>query len=137
MMKQCSQCGGLFTADEQHYGKCNRSSDGLRSECRQCKREADAEYRRSVPGYLKRTYSDIVRRCSGRSGDPRHAYCFKQGIRVLFESANAFVTYVMDILQIDPRGKECHRILTSGNYEPGNIVFLEPGDHKEQHRTRS
>jgi hypothetical protein len=137
MMKQCSVCGGLFTADGQNFGKCSRSADGLRPECRQCKRDADADYRNSILGCSKRTYSNIVRRCSGRSKDPRHAYCVKQGIKVLFQSASEFADYIVNVLQIDPRGKECHRILTSGNYEPGNIVFLESSDHKEHHRTRS
>jgi hypothetical protein len=136
-MKQCSVCMGLFPADEQHFGKCSRLPGGLRPECRQCKREADADYRNSIHGYLKRTYSDIVRRCSGQSKDPRHAYCVKQGINVLFRSASEFVDYVINILQVDPRGKDCHRILTSGDYAPGNIVFLESADHKEVHRTRS
>lgn len=136
-MKQCTGCGGLFEANEEYYGKDSRSADGLRSECRQCKKDTDATYRNSIPGYLKRTYSNIVRRCSGQSNDPRHEYCIKQGIVVGFKSASEFAYYVINILQVDPRGKDCHRILTSGNYEPGNIEFLEPADHKECHRARS
>jgi hypothetical protein len=50
-----------------------------------------------------------------------------------FESADEFVYYVMYILQIDPRGKHCHRILTSGNYEPGNIEFVTREVHDKIH----
>jgi hypothetical protein len=132
-MKQCSGCGGLFPPTEEHFGKCSRASDGLRSECRRCKRNDDAAYRNSIPGYLRRTYSDIARRCSGRSNDPRHAYCVKQGICLLFASADEFVGYVINVLAVDPRGKDCHRIETSGNYEPGNIIFLAPKVHGEVH----
>jgi hypothetical protein len=132
-MKQCTGCGGLFQATEEYYGKKSRAVDGLRSECRQCKRDADAETRNSIPSYLKRTYSNIVRRCSGQSNDPRHAYCAKQGIAVRFRSATHFADYVMNILGVDPRGKACHRIETSGDYEPGNIEFLTREEHDKVH----
>ena len=133
LAKKCTGCGGLFPATEEYYGKCSRSVDKLRSECRQCKRDADAEYRNSIPGYLKRTYSNIARRCSGQSNDPRHAYCTKQGISILFNSANEFADYVMNVMGVDPRGKACHRTDSDGHYQPGNIEFLTPEEHRERH----
>lgn len=47
-----------------------------------------------------------------------------RGIKVCFKSANEFVDYVINILQVDPRGLQVDRIDNNGNYEPGNIRFV-------------
>lgn len=33
----------------------------------------------------------------------------------------------------DPRGKQCHRPDNDGDYEPGNIEFLDPDEHRRVH----
>lgn len=47
-----------------------------------------------------------------------------RGIKVCFRSTNEFINYVLNELQIDPRGLTIDRIDNGGNYERGNIRFV-------------
>jgi len=80
-------------------------------------------YVATIEGYLRTIYLGIRKRCD----NPKRAdymYYGGRGIQCLFTSAEEFINYVVDELQVDPRDLECDRIDNDGNYEPGNIRFV-------------
>ncbi len=80
-------------------------------------------YIATIEGYLRCIYLGICKRCD----NPERAdyeYYGGRGIQCLFSSAEEFINYVIDELQVDPHGLECDRIDNDGNYEPGNIRFV-------------
>jgi len=80
-------------------------------------------YKATVEGYLRCVYLGILKRCN----NPKrvdYKYYGGRGIRCLFSSAEEFISYVVDELQVNPHGLECDRIDNDGNYEPGNIRFV-------------
>ena len=85
------------------------------------------EYRNTVNGHLRGTYRNMIQRCSHKK-----AY-IEADIKCEFRTSEEFVTYVINILQVDPRGKDCHRVDDTGNYRPGNIEFMEHDEHMELH----
>jgi len=82
---------------------------------------------RPIIADLRNRYSNILSRCNN-PGHSAYKYYGGRGIQVNFESCDEFVDYVIDVLQIDPRGLDIDRIDNDGNYEPGNIRFVT---HKE------
>ena len=94
------------------------------------------QYRNTPEGYLRHIYSDIKRRCSGNSKNPKDAVYIKRHIQNKFQSSDEFVDYVINKLQIDSRGLQIHRLNSDGHYEKGNIVFLTKKEHQEIHRKR-
>ncbi len=70
---------------------------------------------------------------SGKSEYLRDKCYATKGTKNLFESSDAFINYVVDVMQIDPRGLEIHRIDNGGHYEPGNIEFLTKLEHVNVH----
>ncbi len=83
------------------------------------------KYAHTVKGYLRGLHRHMTERC------------VKQNSYVNIENrftSDEFLDYVMNILQIDPRGLDCHRIDNEGHYEPGNIEFITEEEHVARHR---
>jgi len=80
-------------------------------------------YLNTVNGHLHRVYGSMNQRCN----DPKHE-SYKnyggRGIKNLFKSSDEFVDYIVNVLQVDPRGLQIDRIDNDGGYEPGNIRFV-------------
>lgn len=151
-MKTCNKCKTGYEATTENFPVCKRNKSGLASWCRGCFREynarhkgekkiynaayrdengerADAkhrEYTATTNGYLRNLYHRMVYRCKLQQG--------YSNVECGFGSSDELVDYVINVLQVDPRGKHCHRIDNDGNYEIGNIEFLTHDEHVEAHR---
>ena len=93
----------------------------------------DKGYRKTINGFLRNTYNNIKKRCNN-SKNQRHIVYTEKGIRNNFESFGEFRSYIINTLQIDPRGLEIHRVDNNGHYESGNIEFLTPKEHGLRHK---
>ena len=95
---------------------------GYQQQYRKTHKEKLIEYRTSICGHLRSIYGAMIDRCNNPK---RHNYnrYGGRGIKCLFTS-NEFVDYVVNILQIDPRGLQIDRIDNNGHYESGNIRFV-------------
>ncbi|KKN53843.1 hypothetical protein LCGC14_0598020 [marine sediment metagenome] len=86
-------------------------------------RKARNKYNQTLKGTLCNRFHRIKQRCV----DPRHPR-YKdyggRGIKCKFETLDDFRNYVINVLQIDPRGLEVDRIDNNGHYEKGNIRFV-------------
>ncbi len=83
----------------------------------------EREYRATIAGYLRTTFSNMDYRCSNPAGR-NFKYYGGRGIENRFGSLDEFRSYVVDELQVDPRGLQCDRIDNEGHYERGNIRFV-------------
>ena len=132
--KTCTKCG--LEKPLSAFSKDCRAKDGKCSKCKVC----DAEYVRSpagkessrksnkrnrstIRGHLQRIFASMKQRCTDfkRYNYPRYG---GRGIKICFKSSDEFVDYVINVLQIDPRGLQIDRIDNDSNYEPGNIRFV-------------
>lgn len=87
-----------------------------------CQRYA-TEYRKSITGHLRRIYSDMKQRCNNPK-NAGYSYYGGRGIKNKFNSSDEFIDYVINGLQIDPRGLDMDRTNNNGHYEKGNIRFI-------------
>ncbi len=78
-------------------------------------------------------WNHVTSRCNNPN-DVSYKYYGGRGIQCLFESCSEFTNYVINELQVDPRGLQIHRINNNGNYEPGNIKFLTANIHYWEHK---
>ena len=137
-------CSKAYQATAKYFYRRAIAKDGLTSACKKCLRIGQIKYSntksgkiaygryavsypQTITGKLRRTFACMKQRCN----DHKH-YGYKRyggrGIKVCFASATEFVNYVIDELQVDPRGLTVDRIDNNGNYERGNIRFAT---HKE------
>lgn len=87
-----------------------------------------------IEEYLRKLYFSMKTRCNGKL-DSQHNHCYTENmIFNLFESADIFIDYVVNVLKVDPRGLVIHRIDNDGHYEPGNIEFLTNAEHGKKPR---
>ncbi len=151
MEKNCTKCKVPKEATLENFPPNTKAKSGLGSWCRDCCKKCDQarhernpermrnakrlEYR-TIKGSLRMVYRNIAKRCSGESENPKNKSYTKWGVKNLFGSSDEFMTYVVDELKADPRGKQIHRIDNDGHYESGNIEFLTPEEHKEKHKKR-
>ncbi len=157
-MKQCTICEVEYEATTENFPTDKSTKCGLDSRCLTCGRargrkyyqanrevrlaiskkynagnrielqEYQRKYYATVEGYLHHAHLHMVSRCKNIKS------YIRKGIQCNFISANDLISYIVDILQIDPRGKQVHRIDNDGHYEPGNIEFLTQEEHSERHR---
>jgi len=139
-MKVCTKCNMGFPATTEYFYRDCRKKDGLRLSCKCChdiitkkygktvkgktfKYNYDRNYRKTFIGYLHKLFIVIKQRCNNPKTE-NYKYYGGRGIKCLFKSADEFIDYVVNKLQVDPRGLQIDRIDNNGNYEPGNIRFV-------------
>ena len=90
-------------------------------------------YRKTVRGHLTLLFHKIKERCESVNHYGYYWYGGR-GIACCFKSSSEFVDYVINILKVNPRGLEIHRINNDEHYEPGNVEFLTAKEHGLKHR---
>lgn len=81
------------------------------------------KYYATVNGHLHRVFNAMKSRCTNPNITNYHRYGGR-GVKVCFDSATEFIDYVINTLQINPKGLQIDRIDNNGNYEKGNIRFV-------------
>ena len=87
------------------------------------KKKRQKTYHSTIKGHLQDIFRSMKQRCNSPNYSG-YKYYGRRGIEVCFESSNEFVDYVINELQVDPRGLTIDRIDNNGNYEKGNIRFI-------------
>ena len=96
------------------------------------RKKAEKKYNSTIRGCLVRRYHAMVNRCINPKCEDYKNYGGR-GIECKFESIDDFRDYVMNELQVDPRGLDIDRIDNDGHYEKGNIRIVT---HLENSRNR-
>lgn len=91
------------------------------------------EYNNTIVGHLRNVFGNAKRRCNNPKNKQYKNYGGR-GIKCLFVSSDEFVNYIVNELQIDPRGLTIDRINNDGNYEPGNIRFVTLAENNRNKR---
>ncbi|KKN60039.1 hypothetical protein LCGC14_0536260 [marine sediment metagenome] len=76
----------------------------------------------TIEGHLRFVFHGMNQRCNNPKAHDYPQYG-GGGTKNLFESLEEFISYVTDVLQVDPRDKRVHRIDNDGHYEKGNLEF--------------
>jgi len=92
----------------------------------------DKEYQKTLTGYLRKRFVAITQRCNNPKRS-NYKHYGGRGIKCLFKSADDFIDYVVNVLQVNPKGLTIDRINNDGHYERGNIRFVI---HKENCKNR-
>lgn len=95
--------------------------------------KAQKKYSETIIGCLRRKYAGMMNRCNNEN-HLTYKWYGGRGIEVKFQSANEFIDYVVNVLQVNPIGLSVHRIDPDGDYCCGNIEFILSTDHIELHR---
>lgn len=106
---------------------------GRRREHPEYYKRYNAEYHKTIKGYLHSVYHNICRRCNNQA-DKAYKNYGGRGIEMKFESFDDFYDYVVNVLKVDPRGLDTHRIDNNKGYEHGNIVFITRAEHAKLHK---
>jgi len=148
--KICSKCKIGKPAILECFPPNQKAKDGLGSWCRDCYKEYQRvsrkndyhrcrarltyhKYRGTIKGFLTRVWNHVTSRCNNPN-DVSYKYYGGRGIQCLFGSCSEFTDYIINELQVDPRGLQIHRINNNGNYESGNIEFLTAKVHYWRHK---
>ncbi len=94
--------------------------------------EKRKKYDGTIKGQLQRVFGSIQFRIANPVG--RNA-CYKN-VKNKFKSLDEFRCYVSDVLKVDPRGLQIHRIDSKRHYEPGNITFMVASEHTRLHHAQ-
>lgn len=136
MKKLCIRCGNKKSLSK--FGKRSATKDGLKYWCRECMREyqqmhyqihkveiseKQKKFRRTTLGQLHMCFKSMKYRCNNPKYS-QYKYYGGRGIKCLFASANEFIDYVINELQINPHGLMIDRINNDGHYEKKNIRFV-------------
>ncbi len=122
---------------------CTKYREGHREEARQYAKkyygdnrgkeiQRKKEYRATINGCLVDVFNGMTRRCNS-SNHVRYSRYGGRGIQNKFTSIDDFRDYVINVLKIDPRGLQVHRIDNDESYQKGNITFLTSGEHAATH----
>ncbi len=135
--KTCTKCHKEHPATREFFYAEKRHGDGLHAWCKPCSLSRMEKYRKvyraTTNGHLRDVYAGMKKRCSNPNCHNYHRYGGR-GIKCLF-TADEFVSYVINVLQIDPHGLEIDRIDNDGHYEPGNIRFVTHSENcKNRHK---
>ncbi len=161
--KVCTSCQSKLPACTDFFRKQSFRKDGLQVVCKECMRKTDARYRETlaykesqskysatergkeagrnrlktyrgtINGHLVNIYHHIKERCES----PHHSkyeYYGGRGIVCRFRTSREFADYVINVLDIDPRGLDCDRIDNNGHYEKGNVQFITHKDNLAKRR---
>ncbi len=151
--KQCTKCKDWHPATLKYFGRAKLGKFGLRAICKVCKAAEAKKYAKTkkglatnarghktygetINGKLNQTYHHMLGRCNYPNHIAYHRYGGR-GIEVLFKSFTEFADYVINVLQIDPRGLTIDRIDNDGHYEPGNIRFVTHKENCQNQGSRS
>ena len=158
----CNRCGVGYPITTEHFFADKNGRDGLRPQCKSCQKQqrqtdrgraldskSSALYRKRHPGYTKQqnqryyrtlggylrcVFGNMKRRCNDPSAKDFGRYGGR-GIKLCFTS-DEFVDYVVNELQVDPRGLEIDRIDNDGSYEKGNIRFVTRSENCKNRRRK-
>ena len=119
----------MVTAKQRHQKKYRQSEKG-RAVINKCNKEYSKRRLATIPGYLRHLFSRMKQRCYNPK-DTGYKYYGGRGVKVNFESADAFIDYVVNVLQQDPRGLTIDRIDSDGHYEPGNVWFCTKSQNSQ------
>ena len=131
--KTCSKCNLLFPATTKYYYKRTDSKDGLFGRCKYCIKITRPNHHSTINRYLRHLFNNMKQRCCNLKRKDYERYGGR-GIKVIFQSANEFIEYVVNVLQIDPRDLQIDRINNDGNYEKGNIRFVTAKENMQNQR---
>jgi len=158
LRKICSQCSNVYPATTEFFHVASSIACGLRAACKSCTALKNKRYWKTVngkavikryqqsergktmsqlgqrrrhltvEGYLRNVLKGIRQRCYNPNV-AIYKYYGGRGIECKFTSSRDFIDWVVNVLQVDPRGLDCDRIDDNGHYEKGNIQFITHGDN--------
>ena len=143
MTKTCTKCGTEYPATTEFFYYHSKAKGILRPDCKLCckqkallyynnHKDGRATYARVYRSYfnnhLQQVYRGICKRCNNPKNKD-YKYYGGRGIKCLFKSADEFVDYVINKLQVD-------RIDNNGHYEEGNIRFVTSKENNNNRRPR-
>jgi len=145
-MKQCHKCKKWKSESE--FYKSSTGKNGLMERCKECHKtysrryfqvhrfdryQYTKKYRQTIKGYLRERFYAMKQRCNNPNCKS-YKYYGGRGIKVKFMSVNEFINYVINGLQIDPRGLDIDRIDNNGHYEKENIRFVSHAKNNNNKR---
>lgn len=95
--------------------------------------ELQNKRRKTLQGFLRGTYANIKKRCNNENCKD-YKYYGGRGIKCRFNSFDDFADYVINVLQVEPRGLTIDRIDNDGHYEKGNIRFVTQAENNNNRR---
>jgi len=136
----CKSCRAVHHKQKPGYAKQynlghQQEKKLYRQEHKERASECKKLHRKTVLGCLRGRFDDIKKRCTNPNCEAYKNYGGR-GIKCLFESSDAFVHYVTEVLKVDPRQLQIDRIDNDGNYEPGNIQLVTPKENANNRRKR-
>jgi hypothetical protein len=117
----CSACGRTF---------CVHASNIRAGLTRSCRCQRNRKYHDPRAEMLGLRYDAMVQRCERDTHKQSHDYKGR-GIKVLFESREAFVRWALEKWpDTNFKGLEFDRIDNNGHYEPDNLRLVTPRENK-------
>jgi len=113
------ECTGCKLVDWRDFHNMKR---GQSTGCNKCKGNKN-RVRPKEHSYLRNRYYAMRNRCLNED-DPKYKDYGARGIKVLFDSPDEYISYVLSLPGAD-RSKELDRINNDGNYERGNLRWTD------------
>ena len=157
--KRCSKCKQIKSISE--FSKNHTRKDGHQYVCRQCRkqyyqtnkaeirqnhqqyqkthkagnRHRQKRYYQKIRGHLRGVWSNILQRCNNPKCKSYKNYGGRS-IQNKFKDFEHFYDYVVNELNVDPRGLTIDRIDNNGHYERGNIRFVTQVENLKNRRLK-